>query len=214
MTPYPKIESVFFREEKTHKFIDGRWRLPEFEYLQNAEWICEEKVDGTNIRVMWDGYKVRFGGKTDNAQLYTPLLDRLFEMFPPTKMQEVFSFDVKNIIKTPTEICLYGEGYGAKIQKGGGWYLSDGVDFVLFDVKVDSWWLKRGDVEDVAMRLALHSAPVRLRGTLHEAIDFTRSGFESQWGPFPAEGLVCRPAVDLFARNCDRIITKMKTKDW
>ena len=32
---------------------------------------------------------------------------------------------------------LYGEGYGAKIQKGGGNYRAD-QDFVLFDVRVGS----------------------------------------------------------------------------
>jgi len=211
MTPYHKIESVFFRDEKTHKFIDGAWRLPEFEYLTDAEWICEEKIDGTNIRVMWYGSEVCFHGKTDNAQLYVPLLHRLQEVFSAAKLQEAFP---PNADGTPTAVCLYGEGYGAKIQKGGGQYIPDGVDFVLFDVKVGHWWLMRADVENVAMRLSLHSAPVRLRGTLQQAIDFTHAGFASQWGPFPAEGLVCRPAVDLFARNGDRIITKIKTKDW
>ncbi|KKW10401.1 MAG: hypothetical protein UY48_C0038G0001, partial [Candidatus Gottesmanbacteria bacterium GW2011_GWB1_49_7] len=202
MIPYHKIESVLFREAKTHKFIDGCWCLPEFSFLQNVEWICEEKVDGTNVRVMWDGWAVSFGGKTDNAQLPVPLLNRLCEMFTETKMREAFPATEGDL--AIREICLYGEGYGAKIQKGGERYTADGVDFVLFDVKIGNWWLKRDGVEDVAMRLALHSAPIRLRGTLCQAIDFTRTGFESQWGHFPAEGLVCRPAIDLFARNGDR----------
>lgn len=54
MKTYPKIPSVFVRDEKTHKFIDGQFRCPEFEYLQDNLWLWTEKVDGTNIRVIWD----------------------------------------------------------------------------------------------------------------------------------------------------------------
>lgn len=141
MKEYPKIESVFVRDEQTHKFIDGQWRLPEFEYLKDCEWLWTEKVDGTNIRVMWDGQKVRFGGKTDNAQIYVPLLDMLTAIFtveamtavfPPAEVQEGREDGSANV-------CLYGEGYGARIQKGGGNYNKDGVDFTLFDVRVSEW---------------------------------------------------------------------------
>lgn len=215
MDPYHKIESVYVRDEKTHKFIDGAWRLPEFEYLAGNEWICEEKLDGTNIRVQWNGQAVRFGGKTDKAQIPMSLLDRLNALFTADKMEALWPIETDeegNFLST--DVCLYGEGIGAGIQKGGGHYKADGVDFVLFDVKVGPWWLRREDVGDVAERLGLTRAPVVQRGTLTDAIETVRAGFHSAWGPFLAEGLVCRPAVDLFARNGDRIITKIKTKDW
>ena len=32
---------------------------------------------------------------------------------------------------------------GMKIQKGGGRYIKDEVSFILFDVKIDKWWLRR-----------------------------------------------------------------------
>lgn len=212
MKEYHKIESVFVRDEKTHKFIEGAWRLSEFEYLKDAEWICEEKIDGTNIRVLWDGSEVRFGGKTDNAQLYVPLLDRLRVLFPAEKLAEVFQPKEDG---SPSDVCLYGEGFGVRIQKGGGNYISDGVDFALFDVRVGAWWLKRESVAGIAGRLGTSAAPqVLVSATLADAVEMTRHGFPSRWGPFPAEGLVCRPAVDLFARNGDRIITKIKTKDF
>jgi hypothetical protein len=45
-------------------------------------------------------------------------------------------------------------------------------------------------------------------------IDQTRTGFKSQWGDFIAEGIVARPVVELKSRNGDRIITKIKYKDF
>ena len=214
MKEYPKIQSVFKRDEKTHKFLEGEWSLPEFEYLKNNIWTCTEKVDGTNIRVIWKPtyqknqgipFWIEFKGKTENAQIPSFLLKKLEEIFPIHKFIEFYP---------DTEMCLYGEGYGAKIQKGGGNYISDGVDFVLFDVWIDEWWLKREDVEDIAEKLEIKIVPVLGEWILPEAIGYTRTPFRSEWGDFDAEGLVLKPEIDLFARNGRRIITKMKTKDF
>jgi len=41
-----------------------------------------------------------------------------------------------------------------KIQKGGGNYIADGVDFVLFDVWINGIWLERENVEDIAEKLS------------------------------------------------------------
>jgi len=203
MKEYSKIESLFNRDEKTHKFKVGEFRLPEFHYLKDNQWLFTEKVDGTNIRVMWDGESIRIGGRTDNAQIPTFLYDRLVELFPKDKF---------GIFDCP--VCLYGEGYGAKIQKGGGNYKSDGVDFVLFDVKIEEWWLKWNDIMDVGAKLQIDIVPIVAIGTLEDAVQRIREGIKSAWGDFQAEGLVCRPLVDLMARNGKRIITKLKTKDF
>jgi len=108
---------------------------------------------------------------------------------------------------------LYGEGYGAKIQKGGGNYRQD-QDFVLFDVKVGDWWLRRPDVEEVADTLGLDVVPVIEQGTLFDAVSMVRNGLQSTWGDFEAEGIVARPTVDLKMRNGSRIITKIKCLDF
>jgi len=110
-------------------------------------------------------------------------------------------------------VCLYGEGYGAKIQKGGGNYRQD-QDFVLFDVKIGDWWLQRSDVKDVAGKLGLDVVPVIGSGTLAEMVEQTRQGFDSIWGNFKAEGIVARPAIELKTRSGHRIITKIKYKDF
>lgn len=110
-------------------------------------------------------------------------------------------------------VCLYGEGYGAGIQKGGGNY-GAGQTFVLFDVKIGDWWLQREDVEDVAHNLGIDVVPVLMIGTLHDMVEMVRTGFMSTWGDFTAEGLIGKPMVELKNRAGNRIVTKLKYKDF
>lgn len=207
MNEYHKIQTVFKRDMATkHKtLLDGQWTLPEFEYLANNTWTFTEKVDGMNIRVMLKDGVVTFGGKTDSAQIPAQLVTRLNERFLPLaeKMQEVFGCDA----------CLYGEGYGAKIQKGGENYRPD-QDFVLFDVRVGEWWLQRSDVEDVAAKLGIDVVPIIGEGTLHDAIAWAKRGITSAWGDFEAEGIVARPKTELCTRSGRRLITKIKCRDF
>jgi len=203
MKEYHKIQSIYKRDERG-KCIVGQWSTPELEYLKDNQWVWTEKVDGTNIRIMWDAdaMSLKFGGKTDNAQTPPFLLDRLAQLFPVEKFVGRDS------------MCLYGEGYGRKIQKGGGLYNPNGVDFVLFDVKIGEWWLKRHVVEELAAELEIRVVPIISTGTIAEAVEVVRLGFVSEWGDFTAEGLVLRPTVELKARNGERIITKIKHKDF
>lgn len=207
MKEYHKIQTVFLRDPaNNHKtLLEGLFSLPEFNYLQNNIWAFTEKVDGTNIRIMVNEGAITFGGKTDRASIPAHLLNRLNDVFLPKSEQlaEIFADGA----------CLYGEGYGAKIQKGGGNYRPD-QDFVLFDVKVGEWWLQRDAVEDVAAKLGIDVVPVIGFGTLNEAVEMTRKGFVSQWGKFTAEGIVARPHTELKARDGSRIITKIKYKDF
>jgi len=208
MKTYHKIQTVFKRDPET-KFktlLENDYSLPEFEYLKNNEWIFTEKVDGTNIRIMFQGGKITFGGKTDQAQIPNQLINKLNEKILPllNKFIEIFN---------NAEVCLYGEGYGAKIQKGGGNYRAD-QDFVLFDIKIGHWWLKREDVEDIANKLNLDIVPIIGSGSLEEMVEYVKTGFNSKWGNFKAEGIVARPKNELLARNGRRIITKLKHKDF
>lgn len=207
---YHKITTVWERDpDNNYKtLIEGRWATPEFAYLRDAEWLFTEKVDGTNIRVFWrpgNDVPVTFGGKTDRAQIPAHLLEALQATFPPEKLEAAFDGPA----------CLYGEGYGPKIQKGGGKYRTE-PGFILFDVRVGDWWLRWEDVEDVARELGILIVPVVGHGSLAEGIEIVRDGLESRVAvePRQAEGLVMRPTVDLFARNGSRIITKVKGKDF
>lgn len=208
MRKYHKIPTVFKRDPSTNfrTLLEGEYATPELEYLRFNPWLFTEKVDGTNIRVMWQPETgITFGGKTDNAQIPAFLVNRLNEMFSDKANVFAGAFD--------GPVCLYGEGHGAKIQKGGGNYSST-QEFVLFDVKIDDWWLEWDDVVDVASKLELRTVPVYDVGPLPKMIDVVRAGITSAWGDFQAEGLVARPVVSLMARNGKRIVTKLKTRDF
>lgn len=211
MNEYHKINTIWKRESaKPCRIIPGSYSTPEFEYLANNSWVFTEKVDGTNIRVMFDDHNANdmtFGGKTDNANIPARLVKKLQELFPYDKVRSVFT------TRADSGVCLYGEGCGANIQAGSGKYGAE-PDFVLFDVKVGSWWLLRQDVEDVAAKLGIKVAPVIGEGTMIHACTLVQTGLTSQWGNFEAEGIVLRPRVDLWSRKGERIIAKIKTRDY
>lgn len=210
MSEYHKIQTVYKRDMDGpgKPLILGDWSAPEFGYLEHTRWECTEKVDGTNIRVIVapDG-TCTYGGKTDNAQIPAKLLPYLDAHFKGREdaLREKF----------PAGAILYGEGYGAGIQTGGI-YRPDQA-FILFDVRVDGWWLLGEDVTDVAAFCGIQRVPIVGCMTLAEAIAMVRIGaFHSllTQTPAPAEGLVCRPAVPLFNRKGERVIAKIKFRDF
>ncbi len=205
MNKYHEIQTVYKRDPKINylTLLIGEYSEPEFEWLANNEWVWTEKVNGTNIRIMWDGesLELKFGGKTDNAQIPTPLINSLTKLFSKEKFMGYES------------MCLYGEGYGAKIQKGGGNYRPD-QNFVLFDVKIGDWWLQRKDVKDIGEKFCLAVVPIIEIGTLDNMVALAQMGYTSIWGDFQAEGIVARPETELKTRSGHRIITKIKHKDF
>lgn len=211
MIPYIKIDTPFERDnDGTKKLIDGKFRNETVEYLKDNKWLCSEKIDGTNIGIVWDGHKVSFQGRTERAQIPAPLVNKLNELFGGTVNEEMFEqkFGEMNVI-------LFGEGYGPKIQKGGGLY-RDNVSFILFDVYLpdQNLWLKRDAVEDIAKGFGIDVVDIILTGTLQEAIDFVKTKPKSHIGTANMEGLVCRPVVEMLDRMGKRVITKIKVCDF
>lgn len=209
MVTYHKIETVFERDEKTKMLIVGKFRSPTVEYLKDNVWQFTEKVDGTNIRVYWDGYKVQYGGRTDNAQIPMRLINRLNELFGGEENAQLFEqkFGEK-------EVTLFGEGYGAKIQNGG-LYRSD-VDFILFDVMIAGNYQARESVEDIAKYFGIDIVPIVLEGTIQDGIDYVLNHRESIIGHNGAtlEGVVGRTKVETLDRTGKRNIIKIKYKDF
>ena len=101
MHQYPKIQSVYKRDPETNfsTFLEGEYSLPEFEVLKDCEWIWTEKVDGTNIRVIYGyepgsivlaelyqngkGRNIYFKGRTERAVIPSFLLEALQDIFNP-----------------------------------------------------------------------------------------------------------------------------------
>lgn len=215
---YSKIQTLFKRDDK-NIIIPDQFTYPEFEYLKDNKWECTEKIDGTNIRIELDfnvhddgvrEVNVNFKGRTDEATIPAHLYRRLGELFNNVNWLEIFD------ITSTTSITLYGEGYGTKIQKGGN-YISSGVDFILFDVKVDKWWLQRDAVEDIANKLNIKIVPLIGYMTIPEAVEYVKKGFKSTIAEnkdYDAEGLVLKTTTGLLRRNGERLITKIKTVDF
>lgn len=207
---YHKIETVFERDIATKKLVEGKYRNSTVEFLKDAVWQFTEKVDGTNIRVHWDGHKVSFAGRTDKAQIPKHLLARLEELFGGEVNEEMFeqTFGEK-------EVTLYGEGYGHKIQTNG--YI-EGVDFILFDVFVGDLTLTRESVVGIAEVFNIGVVPVLFEGTLQEGIDYVKQHNKTSicGGFFGAymEGLVARPKTEVRDRLGNRVIVKIKYNDF
>lgn len=207
METYPKIPGPFKRNTEPgpdrNKLIMGVWSSPELEALAHLEWTWTEKVDGTNTRVHWDGHRVTFGGRSDNSAIPAKLITTLQRLFPEELFEQIFN---------DSEVTLYGEGFGAGIQSGGI-YRPD-QSFALFDVHCGGLWLRRDAVEDVASKLGVETVPVALRGSIHEAIAEVKMGVTSQWNGAQAEGLVGVAPEGLLSRRGDRIMVKVKRKDF
>ncbi len=206
MKTYHKIQTVFKRDpaNKHKTLLEGEFSLPAFEQLQYTEWRFTEKVDGMNIRVRMEGV-VLCRGRTDQAMIPPPL-------------QAVLSESFAGLSGDMDEFTFYGEGYGEKIQKGGGNY--GPPRFVLFDILWDPGdgraphWMDYGEVLDIGSTLGLDAVPVIGYGDLDGMVEKARIGFISTWGDFQAEGIVARPMTELLTKHGERVITKIKCKDF
>lgn len=208
MSEYHKIDTVFERDMNgSRKLLEGVYRDKAVEYLSGTQWDFTEKIDGTNIRVVWDGHKVSFLGRTDKAQIPNHLMAKLQSVFGGQESEQIFEqlFQDKQVI-------LFGEGYGIKIQNGG-LYRPD-VSFILFDIDVDGLMLERSNVEQIAQAFGIDIVPIVLQGTIQEAVDFIKSKPQSTIGTAPMEGVVGRPKVELRDRMGQRIIVKIKVCDF
>ena len=219
MAEYQKIQTLFKRDER-NIIIPDQFTYPEFEVLKDLKWECTEKIDGTNIRIELessgnpeDGIIMSFKGRTDKAIIPEHLLTKLNWLFDRERLMEIFNITDET---HDCNITLYGEGYGAKIQKGGN-YISNDVDFILFDVKIGKWWLDRESIKDIANKLGINVVPLMGYMTIPEAIEYVKKGFKSTIAEnkdYDAEGLVLKTPCGLLKRDGERLITKIKTVDF
>jgi hypothetical protein len=159
---------------------------------------------------MWQDGKLKLGGRTDNANIPADLVQLLYETIDVQKLRDTFG---------DTPAIIFGEGYGAGIQKGGGY--SKTKQFIVFDVLVgNKWWLNWENTCDIAKKFGLKTVPFVGEWTLEEGVLFVRKGFESILARennneyVSAEGLVGRTVETLFDKKGSRIIIKLKTRDF
>lgn len=209
MIEYHKIEPPFIREDGTKKLIEGKFKNETLEFLKDLKWQFTEKIDGTNISIVWDGHKVEFHGRTERAQIPAHLVNKLNDLFGGQVNEEMFEQ-----IFGDTPMILYGEGYGYKIQNGGAY--RDDVSFILFDVyqPTTDVWLKREAVESIANQLGIEVVPIILEGTIDDAVQFVKTEPQSTIGKAKMEGVIGRPYIELKDRMGKRVITKIKVFDF
>jgi len=244
---YQKINTIFMRDAKNVIMPYEPFVEPEFEYLRGLKWRGECKIDGTNMRIEVTKeivpsetsvipscagvkFNVRIAGKTDNAQIPPKLLKFMEDNYPKDKV--LASLGLKEFIpidewetkhnwleydQIPNIYTIYGEGYGAGIQKAGGNYIKNGVGFIVFDVKVNDIYLKTDARDEIANKLGAPIVPLMGYFTLDEAIEYVRNGFKtSLWDnkDFIEEGLVLRTDLGLRNRMGKRLIVKVKYEDF
>lgn len=182
-------------------------------------------------------FNIEIKGKTDNAQIPAHLEKYMKETF--TDIKVFASLGIKEYIpieewaehgwcvskedptpmyeKIPEKYTLYGEGYGMKIQKGGGRYLANSVSFRGFDVKVNDTYLLRSNAMSIFEKLGADTVPYFGQMTIDEAIKKVRKGFVSEISEdrtLMAEGLVLSSPLGLKNRRGERLIVKIKYMDF
>ena len=210
------METLFYRNPTTFKVLFGHVRKPEFAVVNT--WFVTEKLDGTNVRIhLRDTGVVEYFGRTRDAQLHPQLVQYLRATFPAEKVAAAFDPNL--------EVILFGEGYGPKIQSGGV-YLKD-IAFRLFDVAVrlstventKYLWLEWADVVDIAGKLGIATVFDLGCMTISEAVDHVQSmlspvALMENDSSVPAEGIVARTVPLLLDRWGDRVMWKLKRKDF
>jgi len=212
---YPKINSLFKRDETTNRLMLGSYSLPEFGLIN--KWLVQEKIDGMNIRIIinpddlsTDISTFQIKGRTDDAMVPPKLVKHIVDHFPPGKLQELIAF-----MNAKSTIILFGEGYGPKIQSGGNY--RDDIGFILFDVWGGNRWSTREEVQSIADLLTLPTPPVYGLMTKEEIIELVRAKPNSTTAirPMQTEGVICR-SEPLLINNYtrDAVMFKLKCKDF
>ena len=206
---YHKIETVYNRsEDGDRRLIEGSFREPAVEYLKDNLWDITEKIDGTNVRIIWDGNCIQFGGRTDKAILPPRLLAYLRDTYLTVEFEELMEQ-----IFGDKEVVIFGEGYGVSIQKIGSKYLPETNSFRAFDIMVGDSYLGQEDFYSICRRLNIPTAPLIGEMTIQEAIDYVKTKPQSIIGDCIIEGVVARPKVRLSTGD-KRIIVKIKVCDF
>lgn len=255
MREYPSTNNLYTRDPETHKLILGEIKVPEHAAI--GSWLVTEKVDGTNIRVLLrlDGFQdtpdgsnavrkmqVEVRGRSDRANVPGDLEAKILQEIN-ARWQQVFAWLQDLTMDDDTiQVCIYGEGYGAGIQKVGKQYRADDKSLRIFDVTTNRvgfngdvaiesgplWWRNWETVENAATALGLPTVPKLMDGAPTDVItEFVASnpsslvawydGGEGTWydpevGP-TMEGVVARTDPYLYDWQGHRILFKLKGAD-
>ena len=208
MTEYMKIDTLWKRDMSAGKkkgvIIEGDFSNPIFPNIVN--WRAVEKIDGTNIRVMWDADTgtVTFAGRTSKSEIPAGLLAYLQSTFTP----DTFNGNQNMVI--------YGEGCGPKIHNSQKYLVEDKYTLIVFDIKIGEWWLEHETVVEVAAGFGLRYAPSVGIMTIPEIIELVKAETKSIAATSDSifEGIVATPEPMVLDRSRKPVKFKLKAEDF
>lgn len=214
MEKYNKIETLFEFDLKTKKFIHGKFFNHTVELLKDYQWLFSEKVDGTNFRLNWDGYNMRYAGRTDTSEFSADQKEYIESNIATPEMEQALEHKFKD-----KEVTIFGELHGKNIQKVGKLYSEDyqfkvfGMKFPISEKPLKRKYLSRLSVVTIAKSLGFDVVPYVFKGTIAEAMEYVNRTEKSTFSEAPLEGLVGIPEGDLLDCNGEKIIIKIKRRD-
>lgn len=175
--------------------------------LQMTQWQFKRKLDGENLRVFWDGEQALWNGKSNKFQCGAELTDFMNNTFIEEIFEEKFGRDKK--------VYLFGEHMGPKSQGNELGLMKS--EFVLYDVNINDFWLSSEDIKEIAKYFNIKTCydfmpdenVCNFTGSLYDLINDTADGRFKDW-----EGIVATPCVECCYQNSDRVIVKIKNKDY
>ena len=184
------------------------YREPELEYLAKNPWTYKRKLNGENMRVLWDGDQAIWNGRTDSFTPNKETTEYMNSKFAEEIFEEKFGRD--------KIVLLFGERMGPKTQ--GNELELESTEFVLFDINIAGVWLEPKNIQAIADYFGLRTCYDFMRPidssrnyseTLENLINLTAQGEFKDW-----EGIVAIPSTGVFNRKGDRIICKIKNQDY
>lgn len=222
---YPKITSPFKRTDNKSKTVNvGVWfdEYAEFFGENETPFYATEKVDGTNLNIIYDGNHVHYTGHTDKT-VWNPEVEEW--------IKNNFNANFEQICEQlfgENEIRLCGELIGPKIQSN--FYKLEDYKFILFDIHNDTtntWW-RREKVEEIAKELNLDIVPLVMNKFSFANLSTESKNSLMGWTyilqnnvkleskinkDVEIEGFVVRPLMEILKANGERVIYKIKIKD-
>jgi hypothetical protein len=213
-TTYTKYSSPFKKDEKFMNTTELSQKLPK------GRWIKTEKVDGTNIRIILDT-------QDENRERNFYIGSRKLILNQNDKSSNQF-FDCLNDINifklieyfkdVKQTIIIYGEGYGAGVQKGG--IYSPKKNFRVFDIRIGNAYQDWEYIEKVCIDNQLNIVPVigeceelNYEECIKSLNEFQNTLINEGDGGKP-EGVVYKFEPVLLNKYGERLIFKVKFKDF
>lgn len=184
------------------------YREPELEYLAKNLWAYKRKLNGENMRVLWDGEQAIWNGKTNDFKTDAETINYMNSIFQEEIFEEKFGREKR--------VLLFGERMAPNSQ--GNELGLKKMEFVLFDVRIGDTWLAPENIRAIAKYfdirtcydfMSLEDRKKNHIDTLENLIDKVSNGKLKDW-----EGIVVSPATGLCNRKGERLICKIKNHEY